>query len=233
MSENNQAIERMQLQLERWQETADQRSDFLSCYQMMTSDMLAAIQAGEFNDPEWVYSLLNHFADYYFKALNAYEQDLPDTPSIWRLTFDSARQPGALVPQNLLLGVNAHINYDLIFALEDMLSPDWQQLTSDERQGRYDDHCHVNDVIRRSIDAVQDTIIAPDIPLMDITDRLFGQLDEKIVSHVITHWRDEVWEQARLLLELSEINERKKACQQIEDQALHRARLIQQIFPGG
>lgn len=225
--------DRMQLLLERWQAAADPRADFLGCYRMMTANMLAAIRSGEFHDPDWVSSLLNHFAGYYFKALDAYDQGLPDIPQVWRYTFESAQKPHSLVLQNLMLGVNAHINYDLIFALEDMLSPYWQQLSADERRARYDDHCRVNHIIQRTIDSVQDTIIEPEIPLMEIADRLFGQLDERVISRMITHWRDEVWEQARLLLETSGADERLRACQQIEDQTLKRAHLIQHIFPGG
>lgn len=232
-SPNLPVTDHMQLQLDRWQATGDQRCDFLNCYLMMTSNMIAAIEMGEFNDPEWIHRLLHHFANYYFDALDAYERDLQDTPQVWRLTFDSAQQPDALVMQNLLLGINAHINYDLIFTLVDMLSPEWQQLTQDERQGRYDDHCHVNDVIRRTIDSVQDTIIEAEIPQINIFEELLGQTDEWLISKVITHWRDEVWEQAQLLLENPDPPERDNICQNIEAQTLKRAQLIQRLFPGG
>jgi hypothetical protein len=232
-SPNPQVVDRMQQIIERWQAAADPRADFLGCYQMMTSNMLAAIDAGEFNDPQWVHRLLHNFAGYYFHALDAYEQDQVETPQVWRLTFDSARQPDALVLQNLLLGINAHINYDLIFTLEDMLSPEWQQLSRDQRLKRYEDHCHVNEVIRRTIDSVQDTIIESKTPLMNIVDELLGQSDEWIVSQMISRWRDDVWDQAQRLLDCNNPEERQSICQQIEVKTINRAQLIQQIFPGG
>ncbi len=223
----------MQLQLERWQAEPDQRSDFLSCYLLMTDNMLSAIEAGEFNDPEWVHSLLHQFAEYYFDALDSYDQDRPDTPQVWRLTFDSARRPDAQVLQNLLLGINAHINYDLIFTLVDMLQPDWQMLSADERQGRYDDHCHVNTVISRTIDAVQDTVIATDLPLMNLFDEVFGQSDEWFVSRMIARWRDEVWGYARQLLDTADEQDRLRLKTEIEHEALQRATTIQRLVPGG
>jgi hypothetical protein len=226
MSEKDQVIQRMQALVDAWQAANDRRASFLGCYQMMTGNMLAAIEGGEFNDPEWVYSLLQHFAGYYFNALEGYEADDPATPAIWRQAFDSTRQPNTMVLQNLLLGMNAHINYDLTFTLVDMLEPEWAQLTPDERQGRYDDHCHVNAIIRRTIDAVQDTIIEPDIPLMDIADRLLGGVDEWIVARMITQWRDEVWEQAQCLLDCPAADERQRIQQSIEAQALERAAMI-------
>ena len=226
MAKNEAVIEQMQSLVENWQSTADRRATFLTCYQMMTSNMQQAIDGGEFNDPEWVYSLLQQFAGYYFHALEAYEANQPDTPAIWRQAFDATRQPDTRTLQNLLLGMNAHINYDLIFTLVDMLEPEWAQLSSDERQGRYDDHCHVNAVIHRTIDAVQDTIIEPDTPLMEVADRLFGGVDEWIVGRMITQWRDEVWEEARLLMDSPSPDERQRIRQTIEDQAMQRAAKI-------
>ena len=215
--------QRMQLQIDRWHAAGDRRATFLACYQLMTNNMLSAIDAGEFNDAEWVYSLLHHFAEYYFDALDAYEQDRADTPHIWRQAHDAARQPGTLVIQNLLLGINAHINFDLIFAMVDMLEDDWAQLSPDERQGRYDDHCHVNDIIRSSIDAVQDTVIEPDEPLMDVIDKLFGPADEWVVSRLITQWRDHVWGQVQILLDISDSSQRQQQRERIEAEALKRA----------
>jgi len=221
--------ERMQQLIDEWQARNDRRAAFLACYHVMTANMLAAIEQGEFNDPEWVSSWLHHFAGYYFNALDEYEQGDPTTPSVWRQTFDAASQPGTLILQNLMLGVNAHINYDLIFALVDMLEPEWYQLSSDQRQERYDDHCQVNAVIQRSIDAVQDTIIEPGDPLMEFADWLLGPTDEWAVSRLISGWRESVWQHAKSLLEAADLEERQRVKSEIEKEALERARLILRI----
>jgi hypothetical protein len=212
----------MRTLIEEWQASADPRAAFLSCYQLMTQGMLEAINNNEFNDQEWVYSFLHHFAEYYFTALEQYEHDSSLAPSVWQRAFDAARQPDTLVLQNLLLGINAHINYDLIFTLADVLEPDWSRLTPDERQGRYDDYTHVNKIIGSTIDTVQDTIIEPDFPVMDVFDRLLGSTDEWAVSHIINQWREEVWLQALQLLDALE-NERQDLKRQYEQQALRRA----------
>jgi hypothetical protein len=216
----------MRLQAEQWQQVEDRRAIFLNCYSLMTANMLAAIDSGEFNDPEWVYSLLEHFAEYYFNALDAYQQTTPFAPPIWRLTFDADNQPDTLVAQNLMLGINAHINYDLTLALVDMLSPDWAQLSPDERQGRYDDHTHVNQVIARTIDAVQETVVEPASPVMNVVDVLMGPVDEWATSRVISEWRDVVWQQAMRLIEAADETEARQLRRQQEDEALQRARLI-------
>lgn len=218
--------ERMQRLIDAWQARNDRRAAFLTCYRMMTANMLSAIDQGEFHDPNWVNALLHHFAGYYFNALDAYEMNDPATPAIWRQAFDVSNQPRVLILQNLLLGMNAHINYDLVFTLVDMLEPEWAILTPGERQQRYADHSHVNDVIQRTIDVVQDTIIEPDAPLMQLADILLGRADEWLVSRMIGNWREDVWGHAQSLLCAADPETRQRLTREVEQKALGRANLI-------
>lgn len=222
--------ERMQSLLQRWEPANDRRAIFLGCYRLMTVNMLDAIQAQEFHDPVWVDSLLHRFADYYFHALDAYEQSIPAVPAIWRQTFDAAAQPDTQVLQNLLLGVNAHINYDLIFTLVDMLQEEWPGLDEDQRDRRFADHCHVNQVIYRTVDIVQETVLEPRQPSLDILDRLMGGVDEWAISRLISHWRDQVWQDAVAMIEAPQPQEHQRLCQQAELDALQRGRIILRII---
>jgi len=219
-------IERMQALIARWEEQADPRSVFLSCYLLMTRNMLSAIDRGEFTDPAWADRLLHRFADYYFVALDAYEQQPALAPTVWQLAFDATRDTDLLALQKLLLGVNAHINYDLVLTLAEILKPEWAQLSEDQRGQRYADHCHVNDVIAGTIDAVQDQVLEPAMPVLDIVDRLLGPMDERMVSRTITQWRDKVWQHAMLLLDTSEPDEQARLIRQVEVEALRRAGAI-------
>jgi hypothetical protein len=217
--------ERMQVQLQQWENDSDRRAVFLSCYRLMTNNMLQAIQASEFHDREWVDNLLNHFAGYYFNALEAYEQASPRTPEVWQIAYDAARQPKTEVLQNLMLGVNAHINYDLVLALVDMLEPEWAQLSEERRQQRYADHCHVNEVIGRTVDSVQASVVEPLEPALEVVDELLGPIDEWMTSKLLTHWRDMVWKQALSLIE-SDSQQRERLRQQVEIETLRRAQAI-------
>ena len=219
-------IQRMQSLVQQWEAAADRRSVFLSCYMLMTGNMLAAIQAGEFDDAGWVNRMLHRFADYYFDALAVYEQDSPATPAVWRLTFDAARRPGTHVLQNLLLGVNAHINYDLVLTLVDVLEREWARLSPEQRQRRYTDHCHVNHVIGQTVDRVQDTVVERLAPALDIVDKLLGPLDEWLASRLISHWRDQVWQHAVLLIETPQPVERERLRRHVEAASLQRADAI-------
>jgi hypothetical protein len=219
-------IDRMQAILDVWEQTNDPRAVFLGCYRLMTVNMLAAIHQNEFKDPEWVEQLLHHFAGYYFNALESYEDRRQTTPRIWQQAFEACGHPGMPAVQNLLLGVNAHINYDLIFTLVDMLQPEWTTLTSESRLSRYADHSHVNEVIYRTVDVVQDTVIATRQPLMEVVDRLLGPLDEWAISRVIRSWRSQVWRDAVALLEAGEEQARQQMHTQVENEALRRGQKI-------
>lgn len=217
----------MQVQIDQWTSAGDPRATFLRCYALMTSNMLSAIETGRFQDPVWVKQLLQHFAEYYFQALNQYEKDLPETPVVWRYTFDeTCRHSGHHVLQRLLLGINAHINYDLTLCLWDILHPDWFTLSPAIQQQRYVDHCLVNTIIAETIDIVQDTVIEAEAPRWSILDDLMGRLDERLLSALITHWRQHVWQQALQLIEAPTSAEHQALRQQLEKQALVRAHRI-------
>jgi hypothetical protein len=193
---------RMTALIRQWEAAADRRAIFLSCYSMMTRNMLGAIHAGDFHDPAWVHNLLARFADYYFGALECAERGCQPAPAPWQVAFDAARDPDVHVVQHLLLGINAHINYDLVLCLDDVLREEWPRLSEQARLARYQDHCHVNDIIAATLDAVQDQVVERYAPWMDAVDRVLGRADEWLVTRLITHWRDEVWQKAVRRVEL-------------------------------
>ncbi len=208
-----------------WEAAGDRRAIFLSCYAMMTRNMLTALDSAGFHDPAWVRDLLERFADYYFRALELAERGDPATPAAWRLVFEAAAAGRGHVLQHLLLGVNAHINYDLVLCLDDVLAAEWPALSPAARQARYEDHCHVNDVIIRTIDAVQDQVVERYAPMMEVVDAAFGPLDEWLIGRTIAHWRDDVWQHALERLAQPEAG-REAVRIRVEDDSVARGHLI-------
>ena len=220
------AIAQMQHLIDAWEVKGDRRLIFLSCYAMMTRNMLQAIDSGQFEDNAWVAALLHRFASYYFNALEAYEREPVGAPIVWRVAFDATRQPHTHVLQNLVLGVNAHINFDLVFALADLLAPEWPTLTADQRLARYRDHCQVNDIIYQTVNAVQDQVIERYSRAMGLVDQLMGPLDEWLTASLISEWRERVWENATHLVESVQDAERQALLEQVEQHSIHRAQSI-------
>ena len=226
MTESDLVLSKMKNLLAGWETNGDRRLVFLSCYEMMTQNILTAIETNDFEDTAWVNRLMNNFADLYFQALEAYENEQSHPPAAWKIAFNAAQHPHTHVLQNLVLGVNAHINYDLVFALAGILAPEWQQLSSEQRQMRYRDHCHVNDIIYHTVNAVQDQVIDRYAPEFGLVDKLLGPLDEWMTSLLIADWREEVWKHAIQILDSAEDSQRQKVLEHVEQTALERARDI-------
>lgn len=189
----------MQTHIDRWEQSRDQRVIFLTCYAMMTQNMLTALARGEFADRVWVSALLHRFAEYYFEALDAYDRRA-DVPMVWRQAFETCTRPRVHVIQHLLLGVNAHINYDLVLVLVEMLRDEWPQLSPEQARARYADHLHVNQVIYDTLDRVQDEVVERYSKSMALVDKAFLRADEWLLYRLIRTWREQVWNNAHLLM---------------------------------
>jgi hypothetical protein len=193
---------------------------------MMTGNMLSALEAGEFHDPAWVTRLLDSFSGLYFEALDKHEQSPLITPHVWRVAFEVATNPEAFAVQHLLLGVNAHINYDLGAALVAVLKEEWPVLDAAGKQRRYEDHTSVNEVIETTFDDAQELVIARYAPSLDRLMKSAWEFDDLMVSALIRSWREQAWQYAVEMLEGSTWELEQAVKQRMEYQALQRADLI-------
>ena len=81
-----------------------------------------AVGDGLFEDPEWVERWDVVFAELYLDAHDADRAgDTARVPRPWQLAFDAPAQLPAL--RHVLLGINAHVNYDLPQAMLSVISP--------------------------------------------------------------------------------------------------------------
>ncbi|HEV2733488.1 MAG TPA: DUF5995 family protein, partial [Longimicrobiaceae bacterium] len=219
-------IDRMNGLVRAWEEARDRRAVFLGCYALMTGNMLRAVEEGRFRDPEWTGRLLERFASYYFTALEHYECGSEATPAVWTAAHECAREPGSAAVVNLLLGVNAHINYDLVLVTAELLEPEWASLPPELRQVRHADYSAVNAVIAETIDAVQDRVLERHDPGMELADTLLGRLDEWWTARLISSWRGDVWRSAVKLVECAGPAEALRLRGEVEEAAMLRAGLL-------
>jgi hypothetical protein len=95
---------------------------FLGTYLRTTRAVGEALDAGSFEDPTWVAAWDVDFAGIYLDALEAWHKDPRTVGAPWRLAFGAAR---GLPPEaHVLLGMNAHINFDLPQSLIRMIPPE-------------------------------------------------------------------------------------------------------------
>jgi hypothetical protein len=96
------------------------RRDGISCFvrlYLAVTEGVQALRGVEFAAPQFTMRLDVVFADLFFGALNAYEQDRVSTPSAWVPLLESRSRRGIAPLQFALAGMNAHINRDLPVAL--------------------------------------------------------------------------------------------------------------------
>jgi Family of unknown function (DUF5995) len=114
-------VARMQDLLDALTATRDPARHFLGTYLRTTQAVNAAIDEGRFEDPDWVTAWDLDFAGLYLDALDAHRRDPGTPPAPWRAAF--ATDPAARPEAHVLLGMNAHINFDLPLSLVRVIGP--------------------------------------------------------------------------------------------------------------
>jgi hypothetical protein len=188
-----------------------QNKPFALLYLRTTEGMRDANLAGEFSDPQfWDTRVIPTFAGYYLDAYAAWRRgDLHAVDPAWRITF-RANPDRLTCTQLLYLGINAHVNNDLAFVIEDL----GQRYT-------YPDHKHVDDVL-----AVRTRpVVYPEIQ-RDLCPGLFSEVVPPTADRDIFAWRQLAWDNAQRLLAAPTAKERERIAREIRRHAKDKAREI-------
>jgi len=181
---------RLESLLSAYEARDDRRAVFLSIYVRMTGAVARRLRGDEFEDPEWVGEYLVAFANLYRAAVHDYETGALDSlADPWQLAFEAAERGDSLVLQDAMLGVNAHINYDLSLAVHDAdVRPD--------PDAKYADHSRITDVIAAILDESQDGLVERGADGLGTLDDSLGRLDEWLSVLTIDECRDSAWRTA-------------------------------------
>lgn len=172
-------------------ELTDRRSVFLTVYTEMTANVRTGIESGAFDDADWVREYLVAFADRYRTALRDFERgSFASVPLPWRIGFNASLSEYTLLVQDALLGISAHINYDLPYALRDVsIDPD--------RPAKRRDHDRINEVLRQLVDVVQRALAEVyDAAGYTHVDTALGPFDEEFTLVGLTEARRLAWQNA-------------------------------------
>jgi len=160
------------------------RRVFLSTYQRTTAAVGEAIERARFEDPGWVEEWDVVFARLF---LDAHDADLAGNPvpRPWRLAFDAPSELPDL--RHVLLGINAHINYDLPQALLDVITvADFDDGPLMDRRRR--DHERIDGVLAARV-AAEDDELEP----ASFVDRLLTPLNRLGTKRFLKEARQKVW----------------------------------------
>ena len=184
-------IARMAALLESLQATGDQRRYFHATYQRTTIAVAGELRRGGFTDAEWVERWDIAFADLYLDALEASEAgQRPSRP--WDIAFSA---PAGLPPlRHVLLGMNAHINYDLPQALLAVITA--EQFGDAALLARREaDHQAIDRALASRVGAEDDELTRRSGP-PPLRDRLLGPVNRLGTQRFLREARAKVWANA-------------------------------------
>jgi hypothetical protein len=160
--------------------------EFLGTYQRTTLAVGKAVDAGEFEDSDWVERWDVAFAELYLDALDAHlGGGRPSRP--WLLAFAAPPELPAL--RHVLLGINAHVNYDLPQALLAVISDD-DFVDTSLMASRHRDHERIDGVLAGRV-AAEDAELG--MRGRTLTDRVLQPLNRLASKRFLREARVKVW----------------------------------------
>ena len=180
--------------LEPLEAEGDQRRYFHATYQRTTIAVADEIKRGGFGDPGWVERWDVAFADLYLDALEAsLAARRPSRP--WDIAFGAPADLPAL--RHVLLGMNAHINYDLPQALLAVITD--EQFDDAELIARRESDHRAIDAVLASRVAAEDDELTQISGAGSLLDRLLRPLNRLGTQRFLREAREKVWANAIVL----------------------------------
>jgi hypothetical protein len=181
---------------------------FARAYHRFTLSLSAYSASGVFEDPAWIADFDVRFARCYARAVDGPGR----RPQPWDVAMRSAERSPRRAVRHLMLGINAHMRYDLCCVLLEGVV--------DDRERRLRDFVAVNGVIARAVDSVQRSIedhYGDGLRLLDVVGL---HLDELLTEKRFASWRNTAWEDAMSILDGS------KTLGDVEREVTHKAKQL-------
>jgi hypothetical protein len=162
---------------------------FAALYERVTSNVRRALVAGDvFQHNPRMERLDVIFAGRFLDAWDAYREGRAPTAS-WRIAFELLDNPGPLVVQHLMVGMNAHINLDLGIAAA-TVAP-----TPQELQTLKPDFLTINNILGRLLGVVELELgqICPRFARMQRFNFFVPHLEDRLFGFGMGAARDLAW----------------------------------------
>jgi hypothetical protein len=198
----------------------DRRGVFVTAYLTVTQTLDSWLDRGLFLQNTLVADYVVVFANAYRQALASHQEGSPDNVAMaWRQSFEACRDPRVSVFQHLLLGINAHINHDLPYAV--------LQGGLDVRCQRcYHDHRRIDDALRVATPLVRRRIAALYQRPLRVANYLYGRMIDDAVSLTFERARQHSWVMAKALEAAGPSSERLRVGALIDRRAASAGQLI-------
>jgi hypothetical protein len=228
---------RMTARLRELRLAGDDRRIFLAVYTTMTGAIHRGVHEGRFMDQRWTEVLTARFATLYFDAEAAWETDAPSCPRPWCAAFAAAGGRRISAVEHALLGINAHIVYDLPFAVADTMVARGDvidgRLLADTLVRRRHDYEVVNHILAETVDAAQ-AVLAVESRASAWVDRLTLRFDNYAAELMLRASRTQGWHNALALAVARDDAEREAVRQHLDRVACGYVERVDltQLLPG-
>jgi Family of unknown function (DUF5995) len=219
-------VRELRTRLDRLPPGMSHRAAFLSTYLRTTEAVGAAVDTGVFEDAEWVRRWDVAFAELYVTAHDAdVAGETSAVPRPWRLAFGAPPELPAL--RHVLLGINAHINYDLPQALLAVIGPEeFDDPALLASRGR--DHERIDTVLSRRVGAEEQEMRAGQTRV----DRMLAPLNRRASKRFLAEARRKVWHNAGELHAARLVSDEFYRRRLAELEVLAAARIADLLAPG-
>jgi hypothetical protein len=192
----------------RWLGTGDPRHYFCGTYLRTTIAVGEEINRssgprhvganGGFEDGAWLERWDVAFAQLYLDAVEQWDRT-GDAPGPWAIAFAAGNDPGVPPLRHVLLGLNAHINFDLAPSIVAVMSPadfdDAAVVMSRRRDCR-----HVDDVLAARVPAEDRELARVEPPgSRTVLDRMLTPFNRLGTRRFLAESREKVWRNACML----------------------------------
>jgi hypothetical protein len=216
--------------MRRWQGRlgCDHRAVFTTTYLELTKELRDSLLANPhlLRWKRWFFREDALFANVYFRTMRRWERG-DEVPEAWRIAFETAQSGEVTAAQDMLLGINAHVQNDMAFVVA--------QLGLRDREGsaRKPDHDLTNSVLASAYEDVVGAVRDRYDASMSLTNPPGVPADDVAGLEVVREWRENVWRNAEKLVNARSDAERNAIAADIQANAAQWARGIAATpFPG-
>jgi hypothetical protein len=163
---------------------------FAALYRQVTFEVQRGIERGFFDNGPRMDRFDTIFANRYLAALDAFQSGGTPTRS-WKVAFTAMEQPQEIILQDLLVGINAHINLDLGIAAA-------QVAPGDAIQGLKGDFDKINQILAALIQGVE-AVISRFSPLIGLLEKVGGKDAAEVLNFSLDAARQDAWTHAVIL----------------------------------
>lgn len=151
-------------------------------YYIITKNVSDKFGSGYFSDEATMTALDLDFAQFYFDALKGFVDENPIPPA-WRILFEACQDNSHYQFMYMALGVNAHVNNDLMQSLHQSATPYFLE-----------GYFKVNDIVSKSLPEVVENL-HEESRLLSISENVLEQAYAYFLKELIKNWRQYAWQQ--------------------------------------